>query len=39
MILPQVSDEEANKLFPGGIERVSMPSGISYVRTTTDYKM
>jgi len=39
MILPHVSDEDANKLFPGGIERVAMPSGISYVRTTTDYKM
>ncbi|KAB0800662.1 hypothetical protein PPYR_06401 [Photinus pyralis] len=39
MILPTVSDVEADTLFPGGVDRVSMPSGISYVRTTTHYKM
>lgn len=37
MILPDVSDAEADRLFPGGIERVSMPSGQNYVRTTEDY--
>ncbi|XP_053689975.1 peroxiredoxin-6-like [Sabethes cyaneus] len=38
MILPEVTEADADKLFPGGIERVSMPSGHVYVRTTTDYK-
>lgn len=38
MIVPDVTDEEAENLFPGAIDRVSMPSGISYVRTTTQYK-
>jgi hypothetical protein len=37
MILPHVKDEELPKLFPKGVDKVSMPSGISYVRTTTDY--
>uniref|UniRef100_U5EJD2 1-Cys peroxiredoxin n=1 Tax=Corethrella appendiculata TaxID=1370023 RepID=U5EJD2_9DIPT len=37
MILPHVTEEDADKLFPRGIERVSMPSGKVYVRTTTDY--
>lgn len=37
MILPHVSDEDANKLFPKGYDRVSMPSGQNYVRTTTNY--
>ncbi|KAF6215102.1 hypothetical protein GE061_009851 [Apolygus lucorum] len=39
MILPTVSEDEANQLFPNGIDRVSMPSEKNYVRTTTDYKM
>lgn len=39
MILPTVKDEEAEKLFKGQIERISMPSGIGYVRTTTNYKI
>ncbi|KRT82043.1 hypothetical protein AMK59_4412 [Oryctes borbonicus] len=39
MIEPGVSDAEAERLFPGGIDRVSMPSGVAYVRTTTRYKM
>ncbi|GLV34048.1 Peroxiredoxin 2540-1 [Carabus blaptoides fortunei] len=38
MILPTVKDEELSKLFPGGVDKVAMPSGITYVRTTTDYK-
>ncbi|XP_053988588.1 peroxiredoxin-6-like [Hylaeus volcanicus] len=37
MILPTVKDEEIPKLFPGGVDRVTMPSGKVYVRTTTDY--
>lgn len=39
MIVPDVSDAEAEKLFPGGIDRVNMPSGLTYVRTTTKYRM
>ena len=38
MILPTVTDQEADQLFPKGVERVGMPSGINYVRTTTDYE-
>ncbi|KAJ8952994.1 hypothetical protein NQ318_015354 [Aromia moschata] len=38
MILPTVSDDEIKNLFPGGVDTVSMPSGITYVRTTTKYK-
>ena len=37
MILPTVKDEELPKLFPGGVDKVLMPSGKVYVRTTTDY--
>lgn len=37
MILPDVTDKDAAKLFPGGIDCVKMPSGQNYVRTTTDY--
>lgn len=37
MIQPTVPEEDIPKLFPGGVERVSMPSGKVYVRTTTDY--
>uniref|UniRef100_A0A1B6DVH4 1-Cys peroxiredoxin n=2 Tax=Clastoptera arizonana TaxID=38151 RepID=A0A1B6DVH4_9HEMI len=37
MILPTVAEEDIPKLFPKGVERVSMPSGKVYVRTTTDY--
>lgn len=37
MILPTVSDEEAHKLFPKGFDKVSMPSGVNYVRTTENY--
>ncbi|PNF29752.1 Peroxiredoxin-6 [Cryptotermes secundus] len=37
MILPHVKDEDLPKLFPKGVDKVSMPSGITYVRTTTDY--
>ncbi|XP_046744104.1 peroxiredoxin-6-like isoform X1 [Diprion similis] len=37
MILPTVKDADIPKLFPGGVDKVSMPSGKVYVRTTTDY--
>ncbi|KAL5281656.1 TPX4.2 family protein [Megaselia abdita] len=37
MILPHVSDAEAEKLFPGAVDKVSMPSGVNYVRTTEKY--
>ncbi|KAK9503807.1 hypothetical protein O3M35_010285 [Rhynocoris fuscipes] len=39
MILPSVKDEDLPRLFPNGVDKVSMPSGHNYVRTTTDYKM
>lgn len=37
MILPHVDEKLADKVFPNGIERVGMPSGKNYVRTTTNY--
>lgn len=37
MIVPSVKEEDIPDLFPNGIERISMPSGKTYVRTTTDY--
>ncbi|XP_025835382.1 peroxiredoxin-6-like [Agrilus planipennis] len=37
MILPHISDQEANALFDGKVDKVSMPSGENYVRTTTNY--
>ncbi|XP_011498837.1 PREDICTED: peroxiredoxin-6-like [Ceratosolen solmsi marchali] len=37
MIVPSVKEEDIPNLFPKGVERVSMPSGRNYVRTTTDY--
>lgn len=37
LILPRVKDEELPELFPKGVEKVNLPSGRSYVRTTTDY--
>ena len=37
MILPSVKDEDLAKLFPKGVDKVAMPSGENYVRTTTDY--
>jgi len=37
MILPTVKEEDLPQLFPRGVDRVSMPSGKVYVRTTTDY--
>ncbi|KAJ9575426.1 hypothetical protein L9F63_025621 [Diploptera punctata] len=37
MVLPHIKDEELPKLFPKGVDKVSMPSGKVYVRTTTDY--
>ena len=37
MVAPEVPDEDLPRLFPGGVEKVSMPSGIAYVRITRDY--
>lgn len=37
MILPKVKEEDLATLFPGGVDKVSMPSGKAYIRTTTDY--
>jgi len=37
MILPSVKEADIPKLFPKGVDRVTMPSGVNYVRTTTDY--
>lgn len=37
MILPNVDEEEADKAFDKQIDRVGMPSGKNYVRTTTNY--
>jgi hypothetical protein len=37
MVEPEVDDEDLPKLFPRGVEKVRMPSGIAYVRTTRDY--
>jgi hypothetical protein len=32
MILPHVKDEDLPKLFSKGVDKVSMPSGISYIK-------
>lgn len=37
LVAPDVLDEDLPRLFPGGVEKVSMPSGIAYVRFTRDY--
>lgn len=37
MIHPAVKDDQLSELFPKGVELVDMPSGVSYVRFTTDY--
>lgn len=37
MVRPDVKDEEIVTLFPKGVDTVNMPSGVVYVRTTTDY--
>ncbi|KAI4465421.1 hypothetical protein MML48_3g00015136 [Holotrichia oblita] len=34
---PTVPDAEAEKLFPGGVDRVSMPSGLTYVQIYRDF--
>ncbi|XP_055682781.1 peroxiredoxin-6 [Lutzomyia longipalpis] len=34
MILPTISDDEAQKLFPAGFSTVSLPSGKGYIRKT-----
>ena len=37
MIVPSITDAEAEKLFPKGFDKVNMPSGVNYVRTTENY--
>lgn len=37
VILPHVDDTLADRVFPRGIDRVGMPSGKGYLRTTTNY--
>lgn len=37
MILPEVADEEAQRLFPGSVSTVILPSGSTYIRTTNKY--
>lgn len=36
MVIPSLSDEEANKLFPKGFKRKDVPSGKGYLRFTPD---
>jgi len=35
MVLPSVTDDEASKEFPEGVNTVDMPSGKKYLRTVT----
>lgn len=37
MILPSVEEKDLPKMFPKGVDKVEMPSGKVYVRTTTNY--
>lgn len=37
MILPNVDEDAADEAFDKKIDRVGMPSGKNYVRTTTNY--
>lgn len=37
MIVPDVSTEEAQKVFPDDIDTVKMPSGKEYVRSVYKY--
>jgi len=37
MILPDVAEKDLAALFPEGVDKVTMPSGKVYVRTTTNY--
>eukprot|EP00891_Asterochloris_glomerata_P006702 jgi/Astpho2/6702/Aster-05054 len=34
MVVPTLSDDDANKKFPKGFEKASLPSGKGYIRTT-----
>jgi len=36
MVVPTLSDDDANKLFPKGFEKVSLPSNKGYMRFTPD---
>lgn len=37
MILPNVDETLADRVFPKGIDRVGLPSGKNYVRSTINY--
>lgn len=37
MIVPHIDDELVDKIFPKGVERLGLPSGKNYLRTTTNY--
>ena len=36
MVVPSLSDEEANKLFKGDVRKKDVPSGKGYLRFTAD---
>lgn len=38
MVIPSLSDEEAKKLFPGGVSTKELPSGKKYLRYTSHPK-
>lgn len=37
MVLPTVSDSDADKLFDDQVDRIGIPSKKNYVRTTNNY--
>ncbi|XP_004522529.1 peroxiredoxin-6-like [Ceratitis capitata] len=37
MLIPSVTDEEAKKFFPNGFNKIKLPSGKNYLRTTENY--
>lgn len=36
MVVPSLTDDEANKLFPKGFKKEQLPSGKGYMRFTAD---
>lgn len=37
MIVPHIDDELVDRIFPKGVERIGIPSGKNYLRTTDNY--
>lgn len=37
MILPNATEDQVSKAFPNGVDVTSVPSGLQYLRTATDY--